>query len=119
MSFSIFYLYLGLFLCYIHLKMNSSLAIKTIPINGSCIEAFSTRLMTKNLVVLKGSKGYVMCGYLNMRVAEKFKDAAVKITGVSTIEDALNATVHSCSSAARKLGIKKGQPIKTVLPLIA
>lgn len=77
------------------------------------------RLQDKNLILLRGSHGYVMCGYLNMKAAEKFKDVAVKVTGVSSIDDALAASVHSCSSSARKLGIYKGQPIKEVLRSIA
>lgn len=77
------------------------------------------RLQRKNLILLRGAKGYVMCGYLNLMAAEKFKDAAVKITGVSTIEEALNGSVHSLSHPARKLGIYKGQPIKEVLKIIA
>lgn len=75
-------------------------------------------LQSKNLILLKGNKGYVMCGYLNLRVAEKFKDIAIKIIGVSSIEQALKAKVHSCTSYARKLGISKGQPIKEALKII-
>ena len=83
------------------------------------IEALLIPLSTKNLIILRGSRGYVMCGYLNLRIAQKFNDAAVKIVGVSSIKDALRASVHSCTSAARKLGIYKGQPIKEVLKIIS
>jgi uncharacterized protein YunC (DUF1805 family) len=83
------------------------------------IEAFCIGLMSKNLILLLGSKGYVMCGYLNMRSAAKFKDLAVKITGVSTINESLRATVNSCTCAAKKLGIYKGQPIRQALKIIA
>lgn len=89
-----------------------------IRIGKKYIEAFLIKLLSKNLILLRGTKGYVMCGYLNLRAAEKFKDAAVKITGVSTIEEALKASVHSCSHPSRKLGIYKGQPIKDVLKII-
>ena len=59
-----------------------------------------------------------MCGYLNLKAAQKFGDVAVKIVGVSNIEDALKTTVHSCTSAAKKLGISKGQPVREALKLI-
>lgn len=95
-----------------------SLLYKRVKTDNACIEAFLIKLSSKNLILLKGSKGYVMCGYLNLRVAEKFKDLAIKITGVSTIEEALKTTVHSCTSAARKSGIYKGQPVKEALRLI-
>ncbi len=93
--------------------------IKEIKIEGKTIEVLATKLGAKNLVLLKGAKGYVMCGYLNLEVAEKFNDVAVKITGVSTIEEALKAQAHSCTSRAKTLGIKDGQPIKEVLAIIA
>ncbi len=94
-------------------------SIKKIKIGKKYITGFAMTLCSKNLVVLKGSKGYVMCGYLNLAAAEKFKDVAVKITGVSTISDALGTKVFSCSKAARKLGIRRNQPIKEVLKIIA
>lgn len=92
---------------------------KKIKIGKKYIKAFALDLGEKNLVVLKGSRGYVMCGYLNMKAAYKFKDAAVKITGVATIEDALKAIVHSLTGEARKLGIYKGQAVKEVLGIIS
>lgn len=92
---------------------------KEIKVGNKTIEALAMTLLEKNLIVLRGSKGYCMCGYLNLEAAEKFNEVAVKITGVSTIEDALSASVHSCSSSAMKLGIHPGQPIKEVLPIIA
>jgi len=91
---------------------------KTIIISKRPIEALAVKLQSKTLVLLRGANGYVMCGYLNLKVAEKFKDAAAKVVGVSSIDDALSSTVHSCTSAARKLGIRKGQPVKEALALL-
>jgi len=76
-------------------------------------------LAAKRLIVLRGRRGYVMCGYLNLQAAQKLRDAAVKITGVSTIEEALEAKVLACTTCARRLGIYPGQPIKETLKLIA
>jgi len=83
------------------------------------IEALLMPLGAKNLIVLRGRRGYVMCGYLNLSAANKFHDTAVKITGVATINEALAAKAHSLSSAARKSGIYKGQPVREVLKIIA
>ncbi|MBM3249672.1 MAG: DUF1805 domain-containing protein [Candidatus Omnitrophica bacterium] len=94
------------------------LKYKKIRVGKNYIEAFSVSLQSKTFILLKGRKGYVMCGYINLKAAEKFKDAAVKITGVSTIEEALKAKVHSCTSCARKLGISKGQSIREALKKI-
>jgi uncharacterized protein YunC (DUF1805 family) len=83
------------------------------------IEAFLIPLLEKNLILLKGSRGYIMCGYLNLNAARMFREVAVKVTGVKTIDDALKARVHSCSPAAARLGISKGQPVKAALKIIA
>ena len=95
------------------------LKTQKIQVGDKAVEGLSLKLQEKTLVVLRGSKGYVMCGYLNLEAADKFNDVAVIVTGVSSIEDVLNATVHSCSQAASSLGITQGQPIKDILSLIA
>ncbi len=92
---------------------------KKIKVGKRYIEAINMKLLEKNLIVLRGEKGYVMCGYLNLSVAGKFKDVAVKIVKVATIEAALKADVHSCTRNARKLGIYLGQPISEVIKIIA
>jgi len=83
------------------------------------IDGYVIPLGAKNLVLLAGAKGYVMCGDLNLSVAQKFGEAAIKITGVANVKDALKAKVHSLTSAAKRLGVYKGQSIKEVLRLIA
>lgn len=92
---------------------------KKIKIGKKYIEAILISLQKKNLILLKGTKGYVMCGYLNLEVADKFEDVAAKIVGVSSIEQALRASVHSCTLSAKRLGIHKNQPIKEILKVIA
>jgi len=92
---------------------------KIIKAGNKKIEAIAIKLLTKSFVLFRGSKGYIMCGYLNMKVAQKFQDAAAKIVGVAGIEDALKARIHSCTAQAKKLGIKPGQPVKLALQLIA
>lgn len=77
------------------------------------------KLQEKNLIVLRGAKGYIMCGYLNMEAANKFNEVAVKITGVTSIEDALAAKAAEVSVAGTAAGIKPGQPVQAILELIA
>ncbi|MCK5288769.1 MAG: DUF1805 domain-containing protein [Candidatus Omnitrophica bacterium] len=91
---------------------------KKIKVGKRVVEAILTKLGDKNLIVLKGSKGYIMCGYLNMKVANKFKDIGIKIVGVSTIEQAIKTKVNSMTYTAKKIGIYKGQEIKDVLKII-
>jgi len=92
---------------------------RRIKIGKKQILAISVKLANKNLILLKGKKGYIMCGYLDMTAANKFGDVAVKITGVSTINEALDSRAVSTSVVARKIGIKKNQNIKDILKIIA
>ncbi|MDD5044415.1 MAG: DUF1805 domain-containing protein [Candidatus Omnitrophica bacterium] len=91
---------------------------KKIKVGEKYIEALWVKLLSKNFILLRGSKGYAMCGYLDLKTAEKFKDAAIKIVGVANFRQALNAKVHSLTQPARKLGIYAGQPIKEALKII-
>jgi len=100
-------------------KAKQAFVSKKIRIGRGYIQAFLTPLQAKNLILLRGSKGYIMCGYLNLGAAERFKDAAAKISKVSTISQALNSRVMSLTSRARNLGIYKGQPVKEALKIIA
>jgi uncharacterized protein YunC (DUF1805 family) len=92
---------------------------RRIKVGKKLVETFLIPLSEKNLILLKGSRGYIMCGYLNLNAARRFRDCGVKIVGIKTIDEALKATVHSCTPAAARLGITKGQPVKTVLEIIA
>ena len=93
--------------------------IRKIKIKNNYLLALELKLLDKKLIVLRGGKGYIMCGYLDLRVAEKFKDCAAKITGVSTIRQALSAKIHSCTRQAKRSGIYKGQPVKDALAIIS
>lgn len=92
---------------------------RKIKVGQKYVEAVSISLQSKNFILIRGRLGYIMCGYLNLKIAEKFKDAAVKITGVATINDALKAKVFALTSSAKKLGVYKNQPIKEVIKIIA
>jgi uncharacterized protein YunC (DUF1805 family) len=93
-------------------------SVKKIKIGKKRISAYCILLQAKKFIVLRGEKGYIMCGYLNLSVANRFGDVAVKITGVSTIDEALKAKVQGVSRAAEKIGIYKGQPVRKVLSII-
>lgn len=67
------------------------------------------------LLVIRAGKGFVMCGYLNMEIADKMGDVAVRVTGVRSFDDVLNAKAVDVSKAAGKLGITIGMPAKEAL----
>ena len=67
------------------------------------------------LLVIRAAKGFVMCGYLNMEIANKLGDVAVRVTGVRSFEDVLNANAVDVSEVAKKLGITVGMPARDAL----
>lgn len=67
------------------------------------------------LLVIKAKKGFVMCGYLNIAAANKLGDVAVRVTGVRSFEDVLDAKAVEVSEEAKKLGIIVGMSAKEAL----
>ncbi len=82
--------------------------------NGSAL-GFKLDMEHAPLLVIRADKGFVMCGYLNMEVADKLGDVAVRVTGVRNIEDVLDARAVDVSRAAGKLGITIGMPAREAL----
>ena len=62
-------------------------------------------LNNANLILVKAPKGFLMCGYLDIAIAEKLQDAACVIQGVKTVEELLNSPVVKLTRYAQKLGI--------------
>ncbi|RLI08589.1 DUF1805 domain-containing protein [Candidatus Bathyarchaeota archaeon] len=60
------------------------------------------------LLVVVGDKGFIMCGYLNLDVAEELGAVAATVSGVRTVDDVLEAPIRGLTSRARDLGIKEG-----------
>jgi len=60
------------------------------------------------LVLVVADRGFVMCGLLNIEVAERLGAAAALVTGVKTFEDVLNAEVKAATTKAREIGVQPG-----------
>lgn len=60
------------------------------------------------LVMLIGDKGIVVCGFLNLEVAEKLSVAAAMVLGVKSFDDVLNAQIKAVTSKAKSLGVDIG-----------
>lgn len=61
-----------------------------------------------SLIMIRGEKGVVFCGYLNPESAEKFGLSAVIVRGVRTVDEALTRPVSYCTKKAEALGAKVG-----------
>ncbi|MCL4438898.1 MAG: DUF1805 domain-containing protein [Candidatus Thermoplasmatota archaeon] len=91
---------------------------RTVSIGNAEFDFIRMQLGNAPLLILKGRKGYVMCGYLDVTTADKVGDIAVRVSGVSTLEDVLKASVAQASSRASELGIEKGMPVTDVLQFL-
>ena len=60
------------------------------------------------LLVIKGSKGFLGCGYINVETCNKTGEACGIVTGVKTHEEMLSAEVKAVSQEAKKLGVRIG-----------
>lgn len=67
------------------------------------------------LLLVKGDKGFVMCGFLNMAAAEKLEVAAAMVSGVSSFDDVFNAKIKAVTPKAKELGVDVGQVVKDVI----
>jgi uncharacterized protein YunC (DUF1805 family) len=77
------------------------------------------KLPNADFLLILGSKGYIMCGYLNMATAEKKGDAAAMVTGVSSFADVLAAKIAAVSSKGKELGITEGMTGKDALVILS
>jgi len=60
------------------------------------------------LLIIRGSRGFLGCGYINVSVCDRTGEACAIVTGVKTHEDMLDADVKSVSTEAERLGIRVG-----------
>ena len=60
------------------------------------------------LLLVIADKGFVMCGFLNVDVAENLGIAAAVVSGVKSFEDMLNEKVKAATSKAKNLGVHMG-----------
>jgi len=92
------------------------IVVKQLEIKGKRVIGVEIRnLGNVPLILVKADKGYIMCGYLNIEIAEKLGDAAAIVTGVSSVEELFEKTVKAVTSKARNLGIEPGMKGKEAL----
>jgi uncharacterized protein YunC (DUF1805 family) len=61
------------------------------------------------LLIARGAKGMLACGYINPATCEKTGEACAIVTGVKSFDDMLEAEVIAVSEAAQILGVEVGQ----------
>lgn len=70
------------------------------------------------LVAVIGEKGFVMCGFLNVDVAERLGVTAAMVSGVKTFDDMLDAEIRAVTSEAEMKGIRQGMKGREAVKLL-
>ena len=70
------------------------------------------------LLLIVGRTGFVMCGFLNIDVAEKVNVTAAMVSGVKTFDDVLAADIKAVTSKAQMKGIKVGMKGEDAVKLL-
>jgi len=60
------------------------------------------------LLIARGGKGMLACGYINPATCDKTGEACAIVTGVKGFDDMLEAKVVAVSRAAAGLGVQVG-----------
>lgn len=69
------------------------------------------------LLIIKGSKGYLGCGYINVETCNKTGEACAIVTGVKSYDEMLEAEIKAVSTAAEQLGVSIGMNGEEALEL--
>lgn len=91
------------------------ISTEVLKIAGKEYSFLKVDMKSAPLILLKGEVGYVMCGYLNLEVAEKLGDNAVRVTGVKDLPSLLGAAASGLTTGAKELGIKEGDRVSDIL----
>jgi uncharacterized protein YunC (DUF1805 family) len=70
------------------------------------------------LLIIKGSKGLLACGYIDVNTCNKTEEACAIVSGVKTHDDMLHAQVKAVSDAAEAMGVQVGMKGMDVLNLM-
>lgn len=81
---------------------------KDILINNSSINTVLIKMPHANLIIASAARGFIMCGYLDIAIAEKIGDSACVVSGVTTVEELLARSVVKLTAQAKQLGVCLG-----------
>ena len=80
----------------------------TVTIDGRAYDAVAFPTAHSVVLMIRGGKGLLGCGYLSVATADKTGDALAVVTGVKNYDDMLEASVKAVSMAAVELGVSVG-----------
>ncbi|MEK6775680.1 MAG: DUF1805 domain-containing protein [bacterium] len=69
------------------------------------------------LLIVKGSRGFLACGYVDVETCNKTGEACAIVRGVKSHEDMLGADVQAVSREAENLGVRPGMKGRDALEI--
>ena len=90
-----------------------------IVVDGKSFVGFAVATPHTTVLLIRAPRGILGCGYFAVGTAEKVGDPLAVVSGVSSFDDMLNASVKAVSSAAAELGVRPGISGREALLLMA
>lgn len=82
--------------------------IRQIEIAKGNVLGLKVELPNDSLLMLLGKKGYLACGYLDVKDVEGIGHVVATVSGVSDFNEMIKANVKEVSKNAYKVGVRKG-----------
>lgn len=98
--------------------------LKEIIVKGIKYEGIEIPLPKTTLLIIKGSKGFIMCGALNVEVYNspqmlERNVLCASVRGVKSFDDMLNANIYDLTKGLKALGAYKGMRVDEALAFIS
>ena len=90
-----------------------------VVVEGKPFDFFFIGLPQAPLLLVCGTKGFIMCGYLDISAAEKKNVCAAQVKGVGSLQDILRAQITAVTTCAQALGINVAMKAQDALVLLA
>ncbi len=84
--------------------------IESIEIEGCTVTGIKLEdVSVRPILIIKGKKGLLTCGYFKIDVADAINDAIAVVTNVKDFDEMLDSKVVAVSENAKKIGVKVGE----------
>ncbi|MDD2479611.1 MAG: DUF1805 domain-containing protein [Victivallaceae bacterium] len=82
--------------------------MEKINIDNFEFEGYAISTASAKILLIKGSCGFLGCGYFSIETADRLNEVVAIVTGVKNFDDMLNVEVKQVSTAAAAAGITVG-----------
>jgi uncharacterized protein YunC (DUF1805 family) len=89
-----------------------------LEIGGVAFDAVSAPTEHSVLLLIRGSRGLLGCGYVSLEAADRVGDALAIVRGVRNYAEMQSAPVVAVSRRARELGVAEGMSGAQALALL-